>query len=36
MHSQASIDKAIKMLGYEPKFNVKEGLQIAGVPLVLK
>lgn len=29
MHSQASIDKAIKMLGYEPKFNVKEGLQIA-------
>ena len=28
-HSQANIDKAKKMLGYDPQFNVKEGLQLA-------
>jgi len=28
-HSQANIDKAKKMLGYEPQFNVKDGLKLA-------
>lgn len=28
-HSLASIDKAKRLLGYEPKFNLKEGLKIA-------
>ena len=28
-HSLASIDKARKLLGYNPKYSVKEGLKIA-------
>ena len=28
-HSQASINKAKKLLGYYPKFNIKEGLELA-------
>lgn len=28
-HSNANIDKARKLLNYEPKFNVKEGLKLA-------
>ena len=25
-HSQANIDKAIKLLGYDPRFNISKGL----------
>ena len=28
-HSQANIAKAKKMLGYDPQFNVSEGLKLA-------
>ena len=26
MHSQATIDKAIKLLNYQPKYNINKGL----------
>lgn len=29
MHSLASVDKAKKMLGYQPEYNIREGLKLA-------